>query len=254
LRSAKIEDGRPHRNPNLVRGGEMCEMKRLEREEDEDIIYFGPGLSTEEIDKKFDDLYKKLIEYREELFKLVSIVCPNPEDQVRLAQNIGETDGNLLPRLITEECEKRRLKKLKTEVFTPSELERRPTAVHDITISHEVDAVMVGNLPEMILEVKGEEPQPMLIHKSRCSYGKLGVIMFSICGDPIKGIALFIPDRNHGNVGTLHIFDDLGYKRIIKSNLKILDLDNYDDVDVYYPEGSDWSRERTVLEALVHAR
>ncbi len=81
-------------------------MKKLDTEEE--IIYFGPGLYNEEIDEGFKDLYDKLLIYKKSIFDLVERLCNRYEDQLRLALNIAETDGDLLKRLVARECEKRR--------------------------------------------------------------------------------------------------------------------------------------------------
>jgi len=73
-----------------------------------EIIYFGPGLKNEEIDERFSNLYEKLLDYVRNIFELVEEFCPGYDDQVRLALNIAEMDGNLLQGLVVKECEKRR--------------------------------------------------------------------------------------------------------------------------------------------------
>ncbi len=74
---------------------------------DEEILFIGPGFTNDEIDEMFTGLYERLLQYTKSIFDLVEQLCPNTEDQIRLALNIAETDGNILPCLVAKECEKR---------------------------------------------------------------------------------------------------------------------------------------------------
>lgn len=74
---------------------------------EEEILFIGPGFTNEEIDQMFIGLYERLLQYAKSIFDLVERLCPSIEDQVRLALNIAETDGNILPCLVAKECEKR---------------------------------------------------------------------------------------------------------------------------------------------------
>lgn len=82
-------------------------MKENNPNTENDIIYFGPGLKNEEIDERFSKLYGKLLDYIRSIFELVEQFCPGCDNQVRLALNIAEMDGNLMQRLVSKECEKR---------------------------------------------------------------------------------------------------------------------------------------------------
>lgn len=94
--------------------------KRPKEEQNEEIFYFGPGLKNDEIDEKFTKLYEKLQDYCKSIFELVESLCPKSEDQIRLALNIAETDGNVLQRLVAKECERRReLMRIKEQTPMP---------------------------------------------------------------------------------------------------------------------------------------
>lgn len=230
-------------------------MEKPKVKEEEEIVYFGPGLTNEEIDKNFNKLYKHLLDYTEEVFNLVKQLCPNTEDQIRLALNIGETDGNLLLRLVEKECEKRHLKKIKSDIYSSSMLPKKPIAMIEIINEREIDTIRVRDIPEMILETQSDQRlRPMLIHKSRCVLGKIGVVLFSLSGDHAKGFALFLPNQSFRNIGTLHVLDELGLKRKIRSNIRILDLEDFKDADTYNPDSEELSREKSTVEPLIRTK
>jgi hypothetical protein len=77
-------------------------------DDDGDLLFIGPGFTNDEIDQLFKDLYQLLLQYTKSIFNVVERLCPRVEDQIRLALNIAETDGNLLPCLVAKECEKRK--------------------------------------------------------------------------------------------------------------------------------------------------
>jgi len=224
-------------------------MKRIEEEE---IVYFGPGVSSEEIDKEFNSLYGKLLEYKEELFRVLDRLCPSGEDQVKLAMNLGTTDGETLRRLIEKECEKRRLAKVRKEVYGSAQAQRQPVVLDQFIESRDIETLMIRDIIDMMLETQVDQSlAPLLVHKSRCDEGRVGAVLFSLYGGERKGFALFFPRKEHENIGALHILDEFGIKRKVRSNARILDLDNYNDSDVYYPETGDWTLERQKLEALM---
>jgi len=77
--------------------------------EKEELVFFGPGLSTQEMDVEFKKLYDSLITYKVNIFHLVDTVCKDCEAGDRLAMNIAERDSALLQRLVAKECEQRRM-------------------------------------------------------------------------------------------------------------------------------------------------
>lgn len=79
--------------------------------EKEELVFFGPGMSTQEMDVEFKKLYDSLITYKSNIFHLVDTVCNDCEAGVRLAMNIAERDSALLQRLVAKECEQRRMLK-----------------------------------------------------------------------------------------------------------------------------------------------
>ena len=78
---------------------------------DEEMFFFGPGLTNQEMDNEFKTLYDSLIVYKNNIFHLVNTVCTDCDAGDRLARNIAERDTALLQRLVSKECEQRHMKR-----------------------------------------------------------------------------------------------------------------------------------------------
>jgi hypothetical protein len=78
---------------------------------DEEMLFFGPGLTNQEMDNEFKKLYDSLIVYKNNIFHLVDTVCTDCDAGDRLARNIAERDTALLQRLVSKECEQRHMKR-----------------------------------------------------------------------------------------------------------------------------------------------
>ncbi len=78
---------------------------------DEEMFFFGPGLTNQEMDNEFKKLYDSLIVYKNNIFHLVDTVCTDCDAGDRLARNIAERDTALLQRLVSRECEQRHMKR-----------------------------------------------------------------------------------------------------------------------------------------------
>jgi hypothetical protein len=78
---------------------------------DEELVFFDPGLSENEMDNEFRKLYDSLINYKNNIFHLIDTVCNDSEPGERLAMNIAERDSALLQRLVAKECENRRMQR-----------------------------------------------------------------------------------------------------------------------------------------------
>jgi len=107
-------------------------------DKEEDLLFIGPGFTNKEIDQMFNGLYQRLLNYTKSIFELVEQLCPSTEDQIRLALNIAETDGNLLSCLVAKECEKRKsLMKITEEArerFKP--VSKKPIPLQELQIMH----------------------------------------------------------------------------------------------------------------------
>lgn len=78
---------------------------------DEEMFFFGPGLTNQEMDNEFKKLYDSLMVYKNNIFHLVDTVCTDCDAGDRLARNIAERDTALLQRLVSKECEQRHMKR-----------------------------------------------------------------------------------------------------------------------------------------------
>ena len=78
---------------------------------DEEMFFFGPGLTNQEMDNEFKNLYDSLMVYKNNIFHLVNTVCTDCDAGDRLARNIAERDTALLQRLVSRECEQRHMKR-----------------------------------------------------------------------------------------------------------------------------------------------
>jgi len=76
---------------------------------DEEFVFFGPGLSTNKMDTEFKKLYDSLINYKNNIFHLIDTICIDCDAGERLAMNIAERDSSLLQRLVAKECEHRKM-------------------------------------------------------------------------------------------------------------------------------------------------
>ena len=205
-------------------------------ERDQEVVYFNPNIGDDEIDIKFNRLFEQLLDYTKSIIDLMEELCPDEDDRLRLALKVGETDGRLLPRLVEKEVERRRILKMKAEFYRPSEAEKKPMKLQEIISERELETIQVEEIVEMILETRNaQQMQPISINKSRLQSGSISAVLFSLCSGPEKGFAVFLPEGKHENIGTLHIFDEYGIKRKIRSNVKIVNLDVYADTDTFDP-------------------
>jgi hypothetical protein len=77
----------------------------------DDAVFFGPGLTNQELDNEFKKLYDSLMVYKSNIFHLVDTVCTDCDAGDRLARNIAERDTALLQRLVCKECEQRQMRR-----------------------------------------------------------------------------------------------------------------------------------------------
>lgn len=116
---------------------------------DDDAVFFGPGLTNQELDDEFKKLYDSLMVYKNNIFHLVDTVCTDCEAGDRLARNIAERDTALLQRLVSKECEQRQMRRKarKESVVEKLRAEGRETL--------SLEAIMnarVGSMKEMLGE------------------------------------------------------------------------------------------------------
>lgn len=84
-------------------------MGRNRPDENEDLVFLGPGISNQEMDLEFKRLYDSLIAYKNNVFHLVDTICADSEERDRLALNIVERDCTLVQQLVAKECSRREM-------------------------------------------------------------------------------------------------------------------------------------------------
>ncbi|MCW4051038.1 MAG: hypothetical protein NWE89_15030 [Candidatus Bathyarchaeota archaeon] len=207
----------------------------MKAEEKQEVVHFNPQIADEDIDSWFNRLFEKLLDYTKSIIDLVENLCPEEERQ-RLAFKIAETDGQLLPRLVEKELEKRRIFQIQAKTAPPSISYSKPRVLQEILREREIETIQIDDIIEMILETRNvHQMQAITINKSRTKEGGLGAVLFSLYDGPEKGVAVLLPENEHENIGSLHIFDEHGIKRKIKSYIRVIDLDKYAEMDIYDP-------------------
>ena len=78
-------------------------------DEKDNLVFFGAGITNQEMDVEFKKLYDSLLSYKSNIFHLVDTICNDCEAGERLAMNIAERDSALLQRLVAKECDQRRM-------------------------------------------------------------------------------------------------------------------------------------------------
>jgi DNA polymerase elongation subunit (family B) len=78
-------------------------------DEKDSLVFFGAGITNQEMDVEFKKLYDSLISYKNNIFHLVDTICNDCDAAERLAMNIAERDSSLLQRLVAKECDQRRM-------------------------------------------------------------------------------------------------------------------------------------------------
>lgn len=201
-----------------------------------EIVHFNPSIEYDEVDRRFDRLLEQLLEYSKNVCNLVEEVCLKEDDQLQLAIKIGDTDGRLLPRLVEKEIERRRILRLKNMQVSPVESESAPIKIIDLISERVMETIRVRDVIELMLESHTVQEIPTIsIVKNRSENSILLNVMFSMYNGPQKGFTIFLPEDENENIGSLHIFDEYGLKRKIKSRIKIIDLNRYKEKDVYDP-------------------
>jgi len=121
-------------------------------QKDEDAVFFGPGLTNQELDEECKKLYDSLMAYKNNIFHFVDTVCTDCEAADRLARNIVERDTALLQRLVAKECEQRKMRRKasKKSVVEHLRAEGRETLSLEAIMNAKVDSMkkMIGESRE----------------------------------------------------------------------------------------------------------
>jgi len=210
----------------------------METEKKQEVIHFNPQLGDDDIDIWFNRLFEKLLDYTKSIIDLVENLCPEEERQL-LAYKLGETDGKLLPRLVEKELEKRRIFQIQAKTASPDFSSSKPRMLQEILREREIETLQIDDIIKMILGTRNVPQIPAItVNKSRTIDGGLGTVLFSLYDGAERGFAVLIPDNERENIGSLHIFDEYGMKRKIKSHIKVIDLDKFAEMDIYDPNKS----------------
>ncbi len=81
----------------------------MDMNERDKLVFFGAGITNQEMDVEFKKLYDSLITYKNGIFHFVDTLCHDGDAAERLAMNIAERDSSVLQRLVAKECEKRNM-------------------------------------------------------------------------------------------------------------------------------------------------
>lgn len=97
-------------------------MVKIRSEENEDLVFLGPGVTNQEMNLEFKRLYDSLIAYKNNVFHLVDTICTDCEERDRLALNIVQRDTTLVQQLVAKECSKRSMNRSATKKSVQEEL------------------------------------------------------------------------------------------------------------------------------------
>ena len=115
---------------------------------EDDYVYVGPGKTNNEIDLALTELYDNLLKYKDAIFNVTEKLSPNFEDQLRLAINIAETDGELLKKLVIKDCNKKReLKKVEKKKSMPEDTDSKLVPIN--VVQHHIIDLPMQDASEM---------------------------------------------------------------------------------------------------------
>lgn len=88
---------------------QIRERKKMGLDEKNNLVFFGAGITNQQMDVEFKRLYDSLLAYKHNIFHLVDTICNDCDAGERLAMNIAERDCALLQRLVAKEVDLRRM-------------------------------------------------------------------------------------------------------------------------------------------------
>lgn len=95
--------------------------------EKNNLVFFGAGVTNQQMDIEFKKLYDSLLVYKRNIFHLVDTICNDCEAGERLAMNIAERDSALLQRLVAKEIDQRRMSRKADKESIIEELRKEET-------------------------------------------------------------------------------------------------------------------------------
>ena len=106
--------------------------------ERDNLVFFGAGITNQEMDVEFKKLYDSLLVYKNNIFHLVDTICNDCDAGERLAMNIAERDSALLQRIVAKECDQRRMERKASKDSVLEQLMRDGT--QDVSIQQILQA------------------------------------------------------------------------------------------------------------------
>ena len=95
--------------------------------EKNNLVFFGAGVTNQQLDMEFKKLYDSLLVYKHNIFHLVDTICNDCDAGERLAMNIAERDTALLQRLVAKEIDLRRMSRKAGKESILEELRKEET-------------------------------------------------------------------------------------------------------------------------------
>ena len=95
--------------------------------ENNNLVFFGAGVTNQQMDMEFKKLYDSLLVYKHNIFHLVDTICNDCDAGERLAMNIAERDTALLQRLVAKEIDLRRMSRKAGKESILEELRKEET-------------------------------------------------------------------------------------------------------------------------------
>ena len=95
--------------------------------EKNNLVFFGAGVTNQQMDMEFKKLYDSLLVYKHNIFHLVDTICNDCDAGERLAMNIAERDTALLQRLVAKEIDLRRMSRKAGKESILEELRKEET-------------------------------------------------------------------------------------------------------------------------------
>lgn len=93
-------------------------------DEKDNLVFFGAGITNQQMDVEFKKLYDSLLVYKNNIFHLVDTICNDCNAGERLAMNIAERDSALIQRLVAKEVDFRRMARKAEKVSVLEELRK----------------------------------------------------------------------------------------------------------------------------------
>jgi len=106
---------------------QIRERIKMGLNEKNSLVFFGAGITNQQMDVEFKKLYDSLLAYKHNIFHVVDTICNDCDAGERLAMNIAERDSALLQRLVAKEIDQRRMSRKAEKESILEELRKEGT-------------------------------------------------------------------------------------------------------------------------------